>query len=58
MSGRRLRADLPFRRVALVLSGGGALGAYEIGVLRVVETLALAPAMVAGISFGAVNAVV
>ncbi len=54
----RLRDDLPFRRIALVLSGGGALGAYEVGVLRVLETLKLAPALVAGVSIGAVNAAV
>ena len=55
---RRLRADLPFRRIALVLSGGGALGAYEVGVLKVLEAVALAPALVAGVSIGAMNAVV
>ena len=52
-----LRADLPFRRVALVLSGGGALGAYEIGVLRVLETLRLVPSLIVGVSVGAINAV-
>ncbi len=56
--GRRLRADLPFRQIALVLSGGGALGAYEVGVLKVLERLSLAPAHVAGVSSGALNAVV
>lgn len=54
---RRLRADLPYRRIALVLSGGGALGAYEIGVLRVLEALRLVPSLVAGVSIGAINAV-
>jgi predicted acylesterase/phospholipase RssA len=54
---RALRADLPFRHVALVLSGGGALGAYEIGVLKVLERLALAPELIAGVSSGAFNAV-
>ncbi|HTR96848.1 MAG TPA: patatin-like phospholipase family protein, partial [Candidatus Acidoferrales bacterium] len=58
MSARRLRADLPFGRIALVLSGGGALGAYEVGVLKVLEALELAPALVSGISIGAVNAVI
>ncbi len=58
METRRLRSDLPFRRIALVLSGGGALGAYEVGVLKVLERLALAPALVAGVSIGAVNAIV
>jgi predicted acylesterase/phospholipase RssA len=58
MTPRRLRADLPFQRIALVLSGGGALGAYEVGVLKVLEAVALAPAIVAGVSIGAMNAVV
>lgn len=54
---RRSRDDLPFRRIALVLSGGGALGAYEVGVLRVLETAALRPAIMVGVSVGAINAV-
>jgi predicted acylesterase/phospholipase RssA len=54
---RRVRDDLPFRRIALVLSGGGALGAYEIGVLRVLETAGIRPAILAGVSVGAINAV-
>jgi predicted acylesterase/phospholipase RssA len=48
---------LPYRRIALVLSGGGALGAYEIGVLRVLEALRLVPSLVVGVSIGAINAV-
>jgi predicted acylesterase/phospholipase RssA len=58
MRAPRLRSDLPFRRVAVVLSGGGALGAYEVGVLKVLERAGLAPWLVAGVSIGAVNAVV
>ncbi len=54
---RRCRDDLPFRRIALVLSGGGALGAYEVGVLRVLETSGIRPAILAGVSVGAINAV-
>jgi predicted acylesterase/phospholipase RssA len=57
-SPRRLRADLPFRRVAVVLSGGGALAAYEVGVMRAFERLGLRPAIVAGVSSGAMNAVI
>ena len=53
-----LRSDLPFRRIAVVLSGGGAFGAYEVGVLRVLESLELKPAILAGTSAGAINAVV
>jgi predicted acylesterase/phospholipase RssA len=55
--GRRLRADLPFRRIALVLSGGGALAAYEVGGLGVLERVGLKPAILAGVSSGAINAV-
>ena len=54
----RLRRDLPFRRIALILSGGGALGAYEVGVLKTFRALGLRPAIVAGVSIGAVNAAV
>jgi len=53
----RLAPSLPYRRIALVLSGGGALGAYEIGVLRVLEAVRLVPSLVVGVSIGAVNAV-
>lgn len=57
MSEPELAPGLPFRRIALVLSGGGALGAYEIGVLKVVERLRLVPSLVSGVSIGAINAV-
>jgi predicted acylesterase/phospholipase RssA len=53
----RLKQDLPFRRPALVLSGGGALGAYEVGVLKVLEVIGLVPSLVVGVSIGAINAV-
>ncbi len=55
---RRLRDDLPFRRIALVLSGGGALGAYEVGVFRTLEAAGLRPQILLGVSVGAINAVV
>ena len=55
--GRSLAKSLPFRRIALVLSGGGALGAYEVGVLRVLEAVALDPKVIAGVSVGAMNAI-
>lgn len=54
---RTLRSDLPFRRIAVILSGGGALGAYEVGVLRAIRGAGLEPAIVAGASAGALNAV-
>ena len=53
-----LRRPWPFRRVAVVLSGGGALAAYEVGALNVLEAVGLRPAILAGVSAGAINAVV
>lgn len=43
------------RRLGLVLSGGGACGAYEIGVIRVLARLGLTPHVIAGASIGALN---
>ncbi len=54
---RRLQRDLPFARIAVVLPGGGALGAYEVGALRAIRAAGLVPAVVAGASAGALNAV-
>lgn len=54
---KRLRRDLPFHRIALVLSGGGALAAYEVGCLAVLEHVGLKPSIIAGVSSGAINAV-
>jgi NTE family protein len=46
----------PFERIALVLQGGGALGAYQAGVYEALAAAQLHPDWVAGISIGAVNA--
>src|SRR6202158_2705035 len=43
-------------RVALVLQGGGALGAYQGGVYEALAEAGLEPDWVAGISIGAINA--
>ncbi len=47
-------------RTAIVLQGGGALGAYELGVLKAIydQRPGFEPAAVAGISIGAVTAAV
>lgn len=58
MESSQLRKNLPFRRIALVLSGGGAFGAYEVGVLRALESLGLKPGVIAGVSVGAINALI
>jgi len=45
----------PFECIALVLQGGGALGAYQGGVYQALAEADLHPDWVAGISIGAVN---
>jgi NTE family protein len=46
----------PFDCVALLLQGGGALGAYQAGVYQAMAEADLHPNWVAGISIGAINA--
>ncbi|CAN5265722.1 patatin-like phospholipase family protein [soil metagenome] len=43
-------------RIALVLQGGGALGAYQAGVIQALHEHELAPDWVVGTSIGAINA--
>jgi NTE family protein len=45
----------PFERIALILQGGGALGAYQAGVYQAMAEANLHPDWVAGMSIGAVN---
>jgi NTE family protein len=45
----------PFERIALLLQGGGALGAYQAGVYQAMDEAGLYPSWVAGISIGAMN---
>ena len=51
----RVMARPPFERIALVLQGGGALGAYQAGVYQALAEANLHPDWVAGISIGAIN---
>jgi NTE family protein len=52
-------ADLPdYDVVALVLQGGGALGAYQAGVYEGLHEAGIRPTWLAGISIGAINAAV
>ena len=53
-----LRARLPFDCVALLLQGGGALGAYQAGVYEALAETGLHPDWVVGISIGAINAAI
>src|SRR6201991_1605735 len=48
----------PYDTVALVLQGGGALGAYQAGVYQGLHEAGIRPNWLAGISIGALNAAV
>ncbi len=48
-------AGLP-RPLAFVLPGGGALGSYQVGVLRALTEAGVVPDMLVGVSAGSVNA--
>ena len=48
----------PFECVALLLQGGGALGAYQGGVYEALSEANIHPDWVAGISIGAINAAI
>jgi NTE family protein len=52
-SGTRPRP--PFECIALLLQGGGALGAYQAGVYEALTEADLHPDWIAGISIGAIN---
>jgi NTE family protein len=46
---------LPFERVALVLQGGGALGAYQAGVFQAIHEANIDVHWISGTSIGAIN---
>jgi NTE family protein len=48
----------PFDCIALLLQGGGSLGAYQCGVYQALAETGLHPDWVAGISIGAINAAI
>jgi NTE family protein len=50
--------QLPFDCIALLLQGGGALGAYQAGVYEALAEAGIHPDWVAGISIGAINAAI
>ena len=51
-------APLPYDVIALVLQGGGALGAYQAGVYQGLHEAGIRPNWLAGISIGALNAAI
>jgi NTE family protein len=44
-----------YQRVALMLQGGGALGAYQVGVYKALAEANCVPSWVCGVSIGAIN---
>ncbi|GLR84084.1 patatin-like phospholipase family protein [Bradyrhizobium iriomotense] len=50
--------ELPYDVIALVLQGGGALGAYQAGVYEGMHEAGIRPNWLAGISIGALNAAI
>jgi len=50
-----MRRRPPFENIALVLQGGGALGAYQAGVYEALAAANIHPDWIAGISIGAIN---
>jgi NTE family protein len=52
------KRDLPFECIALVLQGGGALGAYQAGVYEALVEAGIHPDWIAGMSIGAINAAI
>jgi NTE family protein len=47
-----------YERIALVLQGGGALGAYQVGVYHALSEAGCEPNWLSGVSIGAVNAAI
>jgi NTE family protein len=56
--GRPENSLARFERIALVLSGGGALGAYQAGAYAALERSGVRPNWIAGTAIGAVNAAI
>jgi NTE family protein len=48
----------PFQGIALVLQGGGALGAYQAGVYEAMAEREIHPTWISGISIGAINSAI
>src|SRR5215467_12027117 len=56
--GRPDKSLARFERIALVLSGGGALGAYQAGAYSALEKCGVRPNWIAGTAIGAINAAI
>jgi NTE family protein len=58
MPMKRIDATALPGKVALVLQGGGALGAYQVGAFQALDEAGYAPEWFAGTSIGAINAAI
>lgn len=56
--GPAVKRTLPFECIALVLQGGGALGAYQAGVYEALAESGIEPDWISGISIGGINAAI
>ena len=56
--GRADKSLARFERIALVLSGGAALGAYQAGAYAALEKCGVRPNWIAGTAIGAINAAI
>ena len=56
--GARRRRPERCDRIALVLQGGGALGAYQAGVYQALQEAGIEPDWVSGVSIGAINSAI
>src|SRR5271154_5427032 len=54
----KLERRAPFDCVALLLQGGGAVGAYQAGIYEALSEADLSPDWVAGISIGGINSAI
>src|ERR1700689_1425656 len=57
-SGGIIRRPDRCDRIALVLQGGGALGAYQAGVYQALNEAGLEPDWISGVSIGGINAAI
>jgi NTE family protein len=57
-NGDRIGPKRPHERIALVLQGGGALGAYQAGAFEALADTEWLPDWVVGVSIGAINAAI
>ena len=57
-SGGVIRRPDRCDRIALVLQGGGALGAYQAGVYQALHEAGLEPDWISGVSIGGINAAI